>query len=276
MRLNTNPPAEVARLRRLSAMRSRPLRILAHYVRRQPVAHGIVLLMVLGAVLCSVGTQYGLKALVDAISAGPGGGGVWTAFAALCGLISADNLLWRVAGVAAARGFTAVTGDVRRDLFAHLSNHSPSYFAERLPGALASRISATANALFTALNTGACNVLPPCIAVVVAIALISSVNAMIAGALVGACTLIGLVIFRLARNGVPRHRAFAQSAAAVDGELVDVIGNFHVVRAFGATFRERGRLAGCIESEMRARRRSLFYLEPLPYQRPWRCPATAS
>jgi ATP-binding cassette, subfamily B, bacterial len=219
--------------------------------------------MVLGAVLCSVGTQYGLKALVDAISAGPGGGGVWTAFAALCGLISADNLLWRVAGVAAARGFTAVTGDVRRDLFAHLSNHSPSYFAERLPGALASRISATANALFTALNTGACNVLPPCIAVVVAIALISSVNTMIAGALVGACMLIGLVIFRLARNGVPRHRAFAQSAAAVDGELVDVIGNFHVVRAFGATFRERGRLAGCIESEMRARRRSLFYLERL-------------
>jgi len=260
---NTNPAVETARLRRLSAMRSRPLRILLHYIRRHPIAHGIVLATVLGAVLCNVGTQYGLKSLVDAVSHGPGGTGVWTAFTAVCFLITTDNLLWRVAGVAAARGFTAVTGDVRRDLFAHLTDHSPSYFAERLPGALASRISATATAMFTALNSGACNVLPPCIGMVVAISLISVVNPAMAGALAVVGSLIGLLIFRLAKNGVPLHRAFARSAAAVDGELVDVIGNFHVVRAFGATFRERGRLAGCIEIEMRARRRSLFYLERL-------------
>ena len=61
------------------------------------------------------------------------------ASALLCGLIAADNLLWRVGGWAAAHTFVAVTGDIRRDLFAHLSRHSPSYFAERLPGALASR-----------------------------------------------------------------------------------------------------------------------------------------
>ena len=57
--------------------------------------------------------------------------------------------LWRVGGYAAHRTFVAVTGDIRRDLFGHLSGHSPSYFAERLPGALASRITATANAAFT-------------------------------------------------------------------------------------------------------------------------------
>ncbi|MFI4981360.1 MAG: ABC transporter ATP-binding protein, partial [Nevskiales bacterium] len=48
-----------------------------------------------------------------------------------------------------------------------------------------------------------------------------------------------------------------------DGELVDVIGNMHVVRAFGATWREHARFTGRIGGEMAARRRSLLYLEKL-------------
>ena len=47
----------------------------------------------------------------------------------------------------------------------------------------------------------------------------------------------------------------------MDGELVDVIGNFNVVRAFGATLREQGRIGERMETEMAARRRSLYYLE---------------
>jgi ATP-binding cassette subfamily B protein len=52
-------------------------------------------------------------------------------------------------------------------------------------------------------------------------------------------------------------------AAAVDGELVDVIGNFGVVRAFGATFREQSRIGATMEREMAVRRRSLYYMEHL-------------
>ena len=49
----------------------------------------------------------------------------------------------------------------------------------------------------------------------------------------------------------------------MDGELVDVVGNFHVVRAFGATFREQHRIGRTVETEMAARRTSLFYMERL-------------
>ena len=38
---------------------------------------------------------------------------------------------------------------MRRDLFRHLTGHSPSYFAERMPGTLTSRVTATSNAVFT-------------------------------------------------------------------------------------------------------------------------------
>ncbi len=248
----------------LPRLRAHPIRFLWHYVRRHPWGHATVFVSVLVAVVCAVSIQYGLKHLIDIIAAGPGkASGLWLAFALLCSLVAGDSLLWRVAGWAAAYTFVAVTGDIRRDLFGHLSGHSPSYFAERLPGAMASRITATSNAVFTTENTGSWNVLPPVVAVICSIAFIGSVNAPMAGVLVGFAAALGALVFHLARRGTPLHRSFAAKAAAVDGELVDVIGNMSVVRAFGAMFREQKRIATTIEVEMGARRASLVYLERL-------------
>ncbi|MBV9538761.1 MAG: ABC transporter ATP-binding protein [Acidisphaera sp.] len=225
----------------------------------------MVLGSVLLAVIFAVFTQYGMKHLIDVLARGPAQAcdAVWLAFALLCGLICADNAMWRVGGWAAARVFVAVSGDVRRDLFAHLSGHAPSYFAERLPGTLASRITATANAIYQTETTGAWNVLPPCVAVVVSIALITLVNPLMALTLVIVSTALAALIFQLARRGTPLHRAYATEAAAVDGELVDIISNMGVVRAFGATLREQRRVATCLGDEMQARRASLIYLEKL-------------
>jgi ATP-binding cassette, subfamily B, bacterial len=249
----------------LTATRGRPLAFMFRYIRQHPAGHLTVLCSVLVAVACSVSTQYGMKHLIDVVSRGREAGGplVWGAFALLCGLVAADNLSWRVGGYAAHRTFVAVTGDIRRDLFAHLSGHSPSYFAERLPGALASRITATANAAFTLLNTGSWNVLPPIVAVTIAIGFIGSVNPPMALVLLGLAFCLGVLVFWLARKGKPLHNEYAEKAAAVDGELVDVIGNFNVVRAFGATFREQQRFGDRMSTEMATRRRSLYYLEHL-------------
>jgi ATP-binding cassette subfamily B protein len=248
----------------LPRLRARPIGFLWHYLRRHPWGHAAVFLSVLVAVVCSVSVQYGLKNLVDIVAAGPTNDGrIWWAFGLLCALVAVDNLLWRVAGWSAAYTFVAVTGDIRRDLFGHLSGHAPSYFAERLPGALASRITATSNAVFTTENTGAWNVLPPCVAVVCSIIFIGSVNPTMAGVLIAAAAALGALIFSLARRGTPLHRSFAAKAAAVDGELVDVIANMAVVRAFGAMFREGRRIGATIGVEMGARRTSLLYLERL-------------
>lgn len=262
MRKQPRPADTGPRHRDFPALRGRPLAFLFAYIKAHPAGHLTVLIAVLVAVTCSVSSQYGLKNLIDIVSRGPSAGSaVWGAFALLCGLVAADNLSWRVGGYAAHRTFVAVTGDIRRDLFRHLSGHAPSYFAERLPGALASRISATANATFTLENTGVWNVLPPIVAVALSIAFIGSVNLTLALTLVGIAGAMGTLVFFLAKRGAPRHRDYATKAAAVDGELVDIIGNFGVVRAFGATFREQGRLEGAMATEMGARRRSLYYME---------------
>jgi ATP-binding cassette subfamily B protein len=249
----------------IAALRGRPFLVLLRYVRLHPVGHAIVLLSVLLAVGCSVSTQFGMKYLIDVVSKGQQAGAplVWGAFALLCALVAGDNMMWRVGGYTAHRTFVAVTGDIRRDMFHYLAGHAPGFFASRLPGGLASRVSSSANNAFIVLNTAVWNVLPPIVAVVLSIAFIGSVNAHLSLGLSALALVLGIGIFILARRGTPLHRQYAGDAASVDGELVDVISNFNVMRAFGATGREQFRLAGIIGTEMTSRRRSLYYLEHL-------------
>jgi ATP-binding cassette subfamily B protein len=240
----------------------RPIAFMARYVRRHAFGHAVVLVSVILAVGCSIASQYSVKHLVDTLTAGQHGP-VWTAFFVLAGLIAADNMLWRVGGWMASHSFVAVTGDLRRDLFHHLTGHAPSYFADRPPGTLAGRITATGNAIYTVENTFAWNVLPPLLAVAGSIAVMLTVSPAMAAVLVAVSALLAFILSRLAARGRPLHHQYASDAAAVDGELVDVINNMPLVRAFGATMRERQRFGDRVEQEMATRGRSLRYLEKL-------------
>jgi ATP-binding cassette, subfamily B, bacterial len=246
----------------VKGLRGHPLAFIAHYMMRRGGAHVAVFACVVGAVACAIASQYAVKHLIDVLALG-NSAALLPAYGFLVAFIVADNLLWRVGGWIASRVFVAVTGDVRRDLFAHLSGHAPSYFADRLPGQLAGRISATANAIFTTESTLAWHVLPPCAAVGGAIVVLASIDLAMAACVSVAAAALAFAMYRLARRGTPLHRRYAQKAAAVDGELVDVIGNMGIVRIFGATLREQTRLSGKIGLELAARERSLKYLEVL-------------
>jgi ATP-binding cassette subfamily B protein len=242
---------------------SRPYAFVFRYIRVRPGAHALILAAILAAVACSVGTQYALKFLVDVLSDASHAEKVWYAFLFLVSLIAADNLLWRVAGWVASFTFVRVTGDLRRDLFRHLTGHSPSYFADRLPGTLTSRITATSNAIFTLENMFIWNVLPPCVATIAAIALVMTVSPAMAACLAVVGGIVVVALFRLAAAGRPLHHDFANKAAAIDGEMVDVISNMSLVNAFCGTGREHRRFDGIVDQEMAARQRSLLYLEKL-------------
>jgi ATP-binding cassette subfamily B protein len=168
-------------------------------------------------------------------------------------LIAADNFLWRIASWTASFTFVGVTGDLRRDIFRHLTGHAPSYFSDRLPGMLTSRITATSNAVFTVENMFVWNVLPPCIATVAAIALISTVSPLMAGGLIVVAGAMVIAMFHLAAAGKPLHDDFANKAAAVDGEMVDVINNMPLVRAFCGFRFEHDRFDATVNRELTAR-----------------------
>src|SRR6266700_1894733 len=246
---------------------ARPLAFLACYVKARPCSHAAIMIAVVGAVGCSVGAQYAVKVLVDTLAGGLYVGtnarDAWLGFLLLATLIAVDNLLWRVASWVASYTFVAVTGDLRRDLFRHLIGHAPSYFADRMPGTLTSRVTATSNAVFTLQNMSVWNVLPPCMATLVAIAFVVTVSLPMAAALMALAGILVLAMFRLAGAGRPLHHEFADRAAAVDGEMVDVVGNMPLVWSFCGIGREHSRLVATIDREMAARRRSLLYLEKL-------------
>ncbi|MEA2821334.1 MAG: ATP-binding cassette, subfamily bacterial [Bradyrhizobium sp.] len=248
----------------LSGYARRPFAFVLRYLRRRLASHVVILTAVVAAVACSVGTQYGVKSLVDGLAAGPSrGGSVWLAFIFLMALIAADNFLWRIASWTASFTFVGVTGDLRRDIFRHLTGHAPSYFSDRLPGMLTSRITATSNAVFTVENMFVWNVLPPCIATISAIALIGTVSLPMAGGMIVAAGAMVVAMFHLAARGKPLHDDFADKAAAVDGEMVDVINNMPLVRAFCGLAHEHDRFDTTVNRELVARGRSLRYLEKL-------------
>ena len=248
----------------LSGYANRPLPFVLRYLRQRLAAHAVILTAVIAAVACSVGTQYGVKYLVDGLSAGPArAGSVWLAFVFLMSLIAADNFLWRIASWTASFTFVGVTGDLRRDIFRHLTGHAPSYFSDRLPGMLTSRITATSNAVFTVENMFVWNVLPPCIATIAAIALIGTVSLPMSAGLIVIAGGMVIAMFHLAAAGKPLHDDFADKAAAVDGEMVDVINNMPLVRAFCGLSFEHDRFDATVDRELTARGRSLRYLEKL-------------
>jgi ATP-binding cassette subfamily B protein len=248
----------------LSGYSHRPFAFVLRYLRRRLAAHLVIVVTVVAAVACSVGTQYGVKYLVDGLASGPAhDGGVWLAFAFLAALIAADNFMWRVASWTASFTFVGVTGDLRRDIFRHLTGHAPSYFSDRLPGMLTSRITATSNAVFTVENMFVWNVVPPCIATLAAVALIGTVSLPMAAGLTVFAIAMVVAMFHLAAAGKPLHDDFADKAAAVDGEMVDVINNMPLVRAFCGLGYEHDRFDATVNRELRARGRSLRYLETL-------------
>lgn len=247
----------------LSAFAKHPYRFIIAILGSYRWSHVAILTSVIAAVTFSVSTQYGLKKLVDALSNPSQHGAVWVAFAMVIGFIAADNLSWRLAAWIGHSTFTGVSGRVRRKLFRHLTGHAPSFFHGQAPGALTSRITATANALYTTETMVTFNAMPPLVATIVAIIYLTTVSVAMALTLTAVVGVVVVFMFYWAARGTPLHHAYAREAANVDGDMIDVISNISVVKAFGRMRSEHRRLGGVISREVRARKQSLYFLERL-------------
>jgi ATP-binding cassette, subfamily B, bacterial len=237
---------------------------LGRYVRRRFLSHAVVLAAVLAAVGCAVASQYAVKHLVDVLGThNPAKYVLWGAVGLLLGLVAADNLLWRLAGWVSTYAFVAVGGDIRLDLFDHLSGQGTRYFVERFPGALAGRITAAANAAWTIESSLTWTTIPPGTAVLASIFVLGTINWHLTAVLLVVVTGLGISIGWLASHGRHLHQSFAGHAAHVSGDLTDVVSNIGLVRAFGAARREQARLGSKIRDEMQAQRASLRSLERL-------------
>jgi ATP-binding cassette subfamily B protein len=232
------------------------------YVRRRPWHMAALAIVIILAAGCAVAVQYGMKLLVDAMAGDASShADVWTALMLFLGLITAENVLWRVGGIIGCRTIVATGLDIRIDLFDYLSGHSMRYFADARAGALGNRVTATAGAFGAVAGTMIWNVTPPCIDFIGGVIIFASVSSYMALALVAFVIVVGLGIGFMTLRGRERHRAYAEAANFAGGELIDTIANMWAVKAFSARGLERRRLAREFGVEAAAQRRSWIYLE---------------
>lgn len=249
----------------MAGLRHHPARFMGWYVRRHWWAHLLVMAMVTLAMACGVSTSYIIRHLVNAMAASPRPdmAVVWSMVGVFCGVIFLDGCAWRVAGWMASGLFVQVGGDIRRDLFRYLTGHSVAYFSERMSGALSARISTAANAVFSLENQMAWTLLPSTLNILMSIGMLVTVSPWMALSIVGMTVGAGLVIFLLGTRGRRLHRDYATQAAENDGEMLDIVNNMPLVRAYGMTARECLRMGQRIRNETGLHRRSLRYLEKL-------------
>jgi ATP-binding cassette, subfamily B, bacterial len=241
-----------------------PLAFLWHYIRRRPLLHAAALVSVVGVASFACVAQFGLKLIVDAMAAGPQQiVRVWWALALFAGLLASESALWRFGSWFGYRAILIDKAEAKLDLFNHLIGHSSRYFSDRMGGALANRISSTGDALQQAYSAVLFNIAPVCADFCVALAMLATVEWHLVAALFGFVLVAAGTLFRLSRRGMPRHRFHADRAAEVGGELVDVLSNIWVVKAFSARNRERGRFERLLRIEQDTHRDSLMYVERL-------------
>src|SRR5690242_9793699 len=187
----------------------RPLSFLLHQAGRRPMHFIGVFSLVIGAALCAVAVQYGMKLLVDAMATGPQAlSGVSFALALFIGLICVENALWRLGGWLGCRTVVAAGVDIRLDLFRHLTGQPMRYFSDHFSGALGNRITATATAAAQFIGTLIWNIVPPCTDFLGALIIFTSVDWHMAAALTLFVILIAGSLLWVGVRGRPLHQAY--------------------------------------------------------------------
>ncbi|MGH7113664.1 MAG: ABC transporter ATP-binding protein [Stellaceae bacterium] len=242
----------------------RPIAFLWHYAKRRPLLHLSAIAAVAGAASFASFAQYGLKMIVDAMAAGPQHiAQVWLALGVFAALTAGESVLWRLGSWFGYRSMLVDKAEAKFDLFNHLSGQCSRYFADRMGGALANRVSAAGDALQQVHSITMFNVVPVCADFVAALAMLATVKWQLVAALCAFVAVMAGGLARFSHRGAPRHRLHADRAAEVGGELVDVLSNIWLVKAFSARARERARFERLLKSEESAHRGSLMYVERL-------------
>lgn len=245
-----------------SPIPQKAVRFLFLYITRRPWLFGSVFLIIIGAASSAVGVQYAMKLLVDAMdSSVRSTAHVWAPLFLFLGLITVENLLWRLGGWQGSRAIVASGVDIRLDLFEHLTGHSMRYFNQHFSGALGNRITSTAAATGEIFATMFWRILPPITDFLGAILVLTTIRwQMSLGLLFSVLFVAGLLIL-FGIRGRRIHDNYARRSSDASGKMIDVVSNVWTVKAFSARYREKNRLSRELNREAKAHRRSWMYVE---------------
>jgi ATP-binding cassette subfamily B protein len=239
-------------------------RLLLRYLRRHLGMSMNLMATIAAGSVCAVAAQYGLKLLVDAMTAtSVDRRHVLFCLSLFLGLLGMESVCWRLGGVLGSRTIIRVSEDIRIDLFEAVSKRSWQFFNGQASGALAGRITAAAASATAVMRTVVWSVLPPVIDLLGSVVVLATIDWRIGVALIFVAGVSTFVLHWIGQRGFPLHHSYHSTAADVSGSLADVLANMGLVRSYGARIRERDSLRLMIEQEGIAHSASWMFLERL-------------
>ena len=241
-----------------------PTRFLAHYVAARPGIFITLGILVAAASISSIGVQYAMKLLIDAMTGGVRARS--TVYAALGGFLSLvilESVLQRAGALTLGQATVSSGVGIRLDMVNYLTGHQMPFFQNQRAGSLGHRISGLAGIFGAIVHRLLREVTPPLITFAGAMLIFVTIDAVMAAILGAVFLAVTAALILLGLRGHVHHTAFAQHAGTAGGELIDLIGNIWVVKAFAARDRELTRLEGFLDEEASAQRRGWLFVEQM-------------
>ncbi|TAK62338.1 ABC transporter ATP-binding protein [Methylobacter sp.] len=228
---------------------------------------GWLILMVIletGQAAGSILVPYAIKAIMDGV-AHMSGGAVLDSLRGplllLAGLNVAEILFSRASGAVLITVGPRLRQSTTKALYAYLQYHAPRYFGSHFAGALAHRISETAMSVNHTTWSVLCDFWPILVTFTVSIALLLNVHQGL-GLLVAGWVLAYVSLsYWLATRCQPYAKSYAAMRSLVNGKIVDAVTNILNAKLFARLHFERKYLDGFLETEVRAARRTFWYME---------------
>ncbi|MCK9635254.1 MAG: ABC transporter ATP-binding protein/permease [Methylobacter tundripaludum] len=223
-----------------------------------------MLLMETGQAASSILVPYAIKAIMDGVAHLSGTSVLETLRAPLLlllGLNVAEILFSRGSGAVLIIMGPRLRQRTTRAMYAYLQYHAPRYFGSHFAGALAHRISETAMSVNHTTWSVLCDFWPILVTFSVSIALLLNVHQGL-GLLVAGWVLAYVSLsYWLATRCQPYAQSYAATRSLVNGKIVDAVTHILNAKLFARLHFERQYLDGFLETEVRAGRRTFWYME---------------
>ncbi|SMF94212.1 ATP-binding cassette, subfamily B [Methylomagnum ishizawai] len=222
----------------------------------------LMLLLEAGQAAGSILVPYAIKRLMDGVAAG--GALVETLKEPLllfAALNVAEILFSRASGAVLVTVGPRLRQKTARDLYAYLQHHSAQYFSNHFAGALAHRISETAVSVNHTLWAILFDFWPIVITFGCTCGLLFRAHEQLGLFVAGWMAVYVLISYWLATRCQPYAQEFAAVRSRVNGKIVDAVTNILNTKQFARLRHEREQLDTQLEAEVRAGRRTFWYME---------------
>jgi ATP-binding cassette subfamily B protein len=224
----------------------------------------LMLVLETGQAAANILVPYAIKGIMDGVAQATTVSVqqiVFGPFLLLAGLGIAETLFSRASGAVLIMTGPRLRQFTTRNLFAYLQYHSVTYFGNHFAGGLAHRISETSMSVNHTVWSLLCDFWTITVTFGVSITLLLGVHQTLGYFVAGWVLLYVSISFLLATRCQPYAKNFAATRSLVNGKIVDAVTNILNAKLFARFAYEREYMDGFLEAEVKAARRTFWYME---------------